>query len=143
VLALSLLPAAFGIGGLALVGVLLASTATRAVVSTVAYPLATESAAGAELPEGVVIGLLNGAWAAGLVLAPLLAGAIDQVAGSAAGYLTAVVPGSIGAVWLLARANTLPAVTGCDPAVTERDPAAAPASASEAPTADHELAVAT
>jgi predicted MFS family arabinose efflux permease len=102
-LALSLLPAAFGIGAFALVGVLLLSTAPRAVVSTVSYPLATESAAGAALPDGAVIGLLNGTWALGLVLAPLLAGALDQLAGRGLAYLPAVVPGSIAALWLLTR----------------------------------------
>ena len=102
-LALSLLPAALGVGALALVGVLLLSTAPRAVVSTVSYPLATDSAAAAELPDGVVIGLLNGTWAVGLVLAPLIAGGIDQVTGPASAYLTAVVPGGIGAAWLIAR----------------------------------------
>lgn len=45
-LALSLLPAAFGLGEVGLVGVLLLSSAPRAFVSTVCYPLATESAAG-------------------------------------------------------------------------------------------------
>ncbi len=102
-LALSLLPAVIGAGATVLVGVLLLSTAPRAVVSTVAYPLATESAAGARLSDGVVIGLLNGTWAIGLVIAPLVAGAIDQVSGPGAAYLTAVIPGMLIAVWLLSR----------------------------------------
>jgi MFS transporter, DHA1 family, tetracycline resistance protein len=102
-LALSLLPAAFGVGALALVGVLVLSTAPRAVVSTVSYPLATDSAAAAELPDGVVIGLLNGTWAIGLVLAPLIAGTLDQLAGAQAAYLTAVVPGLLISLSLLAR----------------------------------------
>jgi MFS family permease len=79
---------------------LVLSTAPRAVVSTVSYPLATDSAAQAELGDGVVIGLLNGTWAAGLVLAPLLAGALDQSAGPGAAYLAAIVPGVLVALVL-------------------------------------------
>lgn len=127
-LALSLLPAAFGIGAFALVGVLLLSTAPRAVVSTVCYPVATESAAGASLPDGAVIGLLNGTWALGLVFAPLLAGALDQVAGPGLAYLVAVVPGSIGALWLLTRGRRAKLGAGVG---------------TELPTGEHELAVAT
>jgi predicted MFS family arabinose efflux permease len=99
-LALSLLPGTFEAGAGALIGMLLLSTAPRAVVSTVSYPLATESGAVAGLGDGLVIGLLNGTWAAGLVLAPLLAGALDQAAGPTAAYLVAIVPGALGALWL-------------------------------------------
>jgi predicted MFS family arabinose efflux permease len=111
-LALSLLPATFQASAAALVGVLLLTTAPRAVVSTVAYPLATESAAQAELGDGLVIGLLNGTWAAGLVLAPLLAGAVDQVAGPAAAYLAAIVPGVLATAVLtfLPRVKPSPAL---------------------------------
>jgi predicted MFS family arabinose efflux permease len=92
-LALSLLPATVYAGAAALIGVLLLTTAPRAVVSTVAYPLATESAAHAELGDGLVIGMLNGTWATGLVLAPLLAGTLDQIAGPGVAYLAAIIPG--------------------------------------------------
>ena len=107
-LALSLLPGAFGAGAGALVGMLVLSTGPRAVVSTVSYPMATESAARAELGDGLVIGLLNGAWAAGLVLAPLLAGALEEASGPGAAYLVAVVPGVLGALWLAARSRPRP-----------------------------------
>jgi len=99
-LALSLLPGTFEAGAGALVAMLVLSTAPRAVVSTVSYPLATDSAAQAALGDGVVIGLLNGTWAAGLVLAPLLAGALDQIAGPGAAYLAAIVPGVLATVVL-------------------------------------------
>ncbi len=102
-LSLSLLPAVFGPGAIGLIGVLLLSTAPRAVISTISYPLATESAAGAELGDGLAVGLLNGTWAIGLVLAPLFAGAVDQLAGPQPAYLTAIVPGVLVAVWLMAR----------------------------------------
>lgn len=104
VLALSLLLATFEAGAVALVGALLLSTAPRAVVSTVSYPLATESASDAQLGEGLVVGLLNGTWAMGLVLAPLIAGAVDQLAGPQLAFLTVVLPGALGALWLLASA---------------------------------------
>jgi predicted MFS family arabinose efflux permease len=102
-LALSLLPGTFEVGAWALIGMLLLSTAPRAIVGTVSYPLATDSAAATELGNGLVIGLLNGTWAAGLVLAPLLAGVLDQTAGPSAAYLVAVVPGALGALWLTWR----------------------------------------
>lgn len=104
-LAVSLLPAAVHAGAIAAIGVLLLSTGPRAVLSTVAYPLATASAAAAELGDGVVIGLLNGAWAAGLVLAPLIAGAVEQLAGPQLAYLTPVAPGALAAAWLLRRGH--------------------------------------
>ncbi len=129
-LSLSLLPATVSGGAAILVAVLVASTAPRAVVSTVAYPLATDSAARSGLADGLVIGLLNGTWAAGLVLAPLLAGAVDQAAGPAPAYLVAVVPGVLGAVWLLRRRPK----SEDAPATTE---------ASEPPTVEHELTTAT
>jgi predicted MFS family arabinose efflux permease len=100
-LALSLLPATLGPGTSVLVGVLLVSTVPRAMVSTLAYPLATSSAAEAGLGHGTVIGLLNGTWALGLVLAPLLAGAVAQLAGTGIAYLTTVVPAVLAALWLL------------------------------------------
>jgi len=97
-LALSLLPAVLGTGAAVLVGVLVLCTAPRAVVSTVAYPLAT---AGSEIGDGVVIGLLNGTWALGLVIAPLVAGAVDQLAGPNPAYLTVILPGVLASGWLL------------------------------------------
>jgi predicted MFS family arabinose efflux permease len=102
-LALSLLPGTVETGAAGVIGMLLLTTVPRAVVSTVSYPLATESAAATGLGAGLVIGLLNGTWATGLVLAPLLAGALDQAAGPNAAYLVAIVPGALGAVWLTRR----------------------------------------
>jgi predicted MFS family arabinose efflux permease len=131
-LALSLLPAAIDARAAALVGVLLLSTGPRAVVSTITYPLATESAAGAALGDGVVIGLLNGTWAMGQVVAPLLAGAVAQLVGTRPAYLVAVVPGAVAALWLLARRGA----TG-----VAHQPEA-PADHSPPATSEHELGVA-
>lgn len=102
-LAISLLPAAFDSAVLALVAVVVLSTIPRAAVSTVAYPLATDSAARAQLADGLVIGLLNGAWATGLVLGPLLAGAVDELAGPGPAYLATIAPAALTALWLLGR----------------------------------------
>jgi MFS family permease len=99
-LALSLVPAMLGSGAVLLVGIVALSTAPRAVVGTIAFPLAT---ADPDLGDGVVIGLLNGTWALGLVIAPLLAGAVDQLAGPGPAYLTAILPGVVASGWLLLR----------------------------------------
>jgi predicted MFS family arabinose efflux permease len=103
VLALSLIPAALDPATGVLVAVLLGSTAPRAIVSTVSYPLATASAAEAELADGAVLGLLNGTWAIGLVLAPLMAGAVEQAMSPAAAYMTIVIPAALLALWLISR----------------------------------------
>jgi predicted MFS family arabinose efflux permease len=126
-LALALLPATLAPGAGAVIAALLISTAPRAAVSTVSYPLATGSAARGGLADGLVVGFLNGTWAAGLVLAPLLAGAVDQTAGPSAAYLVAIVPGALGALWLLLRPRPEPAPTN--------------ATVADAPTAEHELVV--
>jgi hypothetical protein len=113
-LALSILPGTFGAGpgAAALVGMLLLSTGPRPAVGTVSYPLATESSAESGLGDGLVIGPLNGTWAAGLVLAPLLAGALDQAAGPRAAYLVAIVRGALGALWLSSRPRLEPVAPG-------------------------------
>jgi predicted MFS family arabinose efflux permease len=130
-LALALLPATLAPGAGAVIGALLVSTAPRAAVSTVSYPLATASAARGGLADGLVVGFLNGTWAAGLVLAPLLAGAIDQTAGPSTAYLVAIVPGALGALWLLLRPGPTPvpsaAATLADPPTAEHELVAAPA----------------
>jgi MFS family permease len=99
-LSVALIPALLGNGATLLVLVLVTATAPRAVVSTVAYPLATSAE---DLGDGLVIGLLNGTWALGLVIAPLLAGAVDQIAGPGPAYLTAILPGALASGWLLLR----------------------------------------
>jgi DHA1 family multidrug resistance protein-like MFS transporter len=102
-LSLSLLPATLTSSSTVLVAVLFISTMPRAMISTITYPLATGSAADSELSEGSVIGVLNGAWATGLVLAPLLAGVLDGALGLGAGFLAAAIPGALAGVWLVSR----------------------------------------
>jgi MFS family permease len=76
------------------------------MISTITYPLAAASAG--QLSGGAAIGFLNGAWAIGLVLAPILAGALEAVLGQGAGFLVVVIPGALGATWLLSRSSTQP-----------------------------------
>jgi predicted MFS family arabinose efflux permease len=106
-LSLSLLPASLEATPTVLVGVLLVSTIPRAMISTIAYPLATRSAGEAGIARGSVIGLLNSTWAVGLVLAPLCAGVLAGHGGAGVGYLAAVVPGVLAALWLISRRHHL------------------------------------
>jgi len=102
-LSLGLLPATFDATPIVLVLVLFISTAPRAMISTVAFPLATAAAAEDALAGGTVIGLLNASWAIGIVVAPVLAGVLAGAIGPGAGYLAAVVPGVTVAIWLITR----------------------------------------
>lgn len=107
ILPLSLLPATVSVTPTILVGVLFVSTVPRAVIGTIAFPLATRSAAEAGIARGSVIGLLNSTWAVGLVLAPLGAGMLTGRGGMGAGYLAAIIPGVLAALWLISRRHHL------------------------------------
>jgi MFS family permease len=74
VLAIALSPAALTAAPLALVAMLCVTTAARSVLWTVSYPLAADGARQSSAGLGVVVGLLNGIWAATTVLGPLVAG---------------------------------------------------------------------
>jgi predicted MFS family arabinose efflux permease len=106
VLSVSLVPASLTAAPGVLIAVLFVSTVPRAMISTITYPLAAASAG--QLSGGAAIGFLNGAWAIGLVLAPILAGALEAVLGQGAGFLVVVIPGALGATWLLSRSWTQP-----------------------------------
>jgi ACDE family multidrug resistance protein len=73
-LAAALSPAALTAAPLAIVAMLCVTTAARSVLWTVSYPLAAEGARQSGAGLGVVVGLLNGIWAATAVLGPLAAG---------------------------------------------------------------------
>ncbi len=73
-LAAALSPAALTAAPLAIVAMLCVTTAARSVLWTVSYPLAAEGAEQNGAGLGVVVGLLNGVWAATTVLGPLAAG---------------------------------------------------------------------
>jgi predicted MFS family arabinose efflux permease len=81
-LALALSPAILATGPFAIVTMQCATTAARSVLWTVSYPLAAAGAERSGAGLGVVMGLLNGVWAATVLLGPL-------AAGLAAGHLSA------------------------------------------------------
>jgi len=70
----ALLPAALTPAPLAVVAMLCGTTAARSILWTVSYPLAAEGARRTGAGLGVVVGSLNGLWAATAVLGPLAAG---------------------------------------------------------------------
>jgi predicted MFS family arabinose efflux permease len=94
-LALALAPAVSSTAAAAIVGTLVLTVAPRATVSTIAYPLATGHGARAGLGAGAVVGLLNGAWAAAMVVAPLGAGALSASAGPRAAWLATLGMGAL------------------------------------------------
>jgi MFS family permease len=103
-LAVALLPAMAGGGVIALVLALMLSAGPRAVISTIAYSLASGHDADDGGSDGVVFGMLNGAWAAATVLMPLVAGAVEGVAGPDVAYLAVVIPSLAVAACLMAGA---------------------------------------
>jgi predicted MFS family arabinose efflux permease len=103
---LALTPAALSTGAVAVVATLVAATIPRSVVGTVSYPLATLPAERATVGSGTAIGLVNAAWAAGLVTAPLLAGAVSSAAGPRAAFMVIGVVTVAGALALAARTRT-------------------------------------
>jgi len=103
-LSLALVPALAGGGPLALVGALVLTALPRAVIGTIAYSLA-DGSSGDNGRNGLVFGMLNGAWAGAMVLTPLLAGALDQHGGARAGYVAVIVPSCAIAVVLIVRSR--------------------------------------
>jgi MFS family permease len=102
-LALALFPALAGNAIAGLVAALLLTAAPRALISTIGYSLASgdRSDGGG---DGLVFGMLNGAWAAATVLMPLVAGAIEQGVGLRAAYLAVIAPSCAIAAWLVVGA---------------------------------------
>jgi DHA1 family multidrug resistance protein-like MFS transporter len=74
-LVVAMVPAALSTAAVAVVGMLFATTAARSVIWAVSYPLGARGAAGSGAGLGMVMGVLNGVWAAFAVLSPLLGGA--------------------------------------------------------------------
>ena len=106
VLALALLPALADRGAVTLVLALMLTAGPRAVISTIAYSLAAGQRSDGGGSDGVVFGILNGAWAAATVLMPLMAGAVQQAAGDDVAYLAVVMPSLAVAGLLVAGAAT-------------------------------------
>jgi MFS family permease len=77
-LALTMSPAAASSASIAVIAMLWATSAARSVIWTVAYPLGAEGAETTGAGVGLVMGLLNGVWAATAVLTPLVAGIVAE-----------------------------------------------------------------
>lgn len=110
VLALAISPAALTLAPWAVVTMLCATTAARSVLWTISYPLGAAGAQRCGAGLGVMMGLLNGVWAATALLSPLLAGlAAEHV--SARVVFAATVAGCVvvlGATVVLARRTRHP-----------------------------------
>jgi MFS family permease len=105
-LAVALVPALIGGGPVPLMAALLMASVPRAAISTIAYPLASDPAVSGR-SDGLVFGMLNGAWAGAMVLMPLVAGAFQQGDGADAGFLAVVLPSVAIAACLLVSARRL------------------------------------
>ncbi len=102
ILSVALLPALASGEISALVFALLLTAMPRAAVGTIAYSLASGSKQGR---DGSAFGMINGAWAAAMVLMPLLAGAVEEHGGARAAYLAVIVPAVAVAAILAARSR--------------------------------------
>ncbi|MGZ6300055.1 MAG: hypothetical protein ACXWMN_06145, partial [Candidatus Limnocylindria bacterium] len=91
-------------GAVTLVLALMLTAGPRAVISTIAYSLASGQRSDDGGSDGVVFGMLNGAWAAATVLMPLVAGAVQQAAGDEVAYLAIILPSLAVAACLVASA---------------------------------------
>ena len=116
-LALALSPAILATAPFAIVTMQCATTAARSLLWTVSYPLAADGAERSGAGMGVVMGLLNGVWAATVLLGPLAAGlAAGRLSAQAVFGLTAVACLAMLAVTVLvAGAMRRPARVACAP----------------------------
>ncbi len=112
VLGLTLLPAMFVLSLAPISAAIAMSMAPRAALAVTAFPFVSATAARHTIGAGVALGLMNMAWAAGFVLAPLTAGAIEQTAGVQLAYLTVIVPCFLGAVLMRTGVPTFPRLLG-------------------------------
>jgi Major Facilitator Superfamily len=116
-LAFALSPAVLASTPFAIVTMQCATTAMRSLLWTVSYPLAAAGAERSGAGIGVVIGLLNGVWAATVLLGPLAAGlAAGRLSAQAVFGLTAAACLAILAVTVLAAGPLRrPARVACVP----------------------------
>jgi MFS family permease len=106
-LALAFTPAVLASAPFAIVAMLCATTTARSVLWTVSYPLAALGAERSGAGLGVVMGMLNGVWAATVLLGPVAAGlAAESFSAQAVFGLTAVACVAIFAVTVLAGAGS-------------------------------------
>lgn len=111
----ALLPGALSGAAPVLVAILMVVSMPRAAVGTICYSLASGGAAvnggrsssgdAAGSEDGSVFGIVNGAWAAATVVAPLIAGLLEQHGGARLAFLAVIGPGALVALALLTRSR--------------------------------------
>ena len=74
-----------------------------AVLFGISFPLAAWGAEQAGIGKGVVLGMLNGVWAAANVVGPIAGGALAQLAGRSSVYLVLMAISAVAAFWLVPR----------------------------------------
>ena len=99
-ISLGLAPAALSGSVAAVIATLMATSLPRSTAGTICYPLATGAGARTGLGSGVAIGVVNAAWAAGVVAAPLLGGVLSPAIGTRGVYLVLLAVTSLGALAL-------------------------------------------
>jgi predicted MFS family arabinose efflux permease len=105
-LAVALSPAILATAPFAIITMQCATTAVRSLLWTVSYPLAADGAERSGAGMGVVMGLLNGVWAATVLLGPLAAGlAAGRLGAQAVFGLTAVACLAVLAITVLATGS--------------------------------------
>jgi MFS transporter, DHA1 family, multidrug resistance protein len=95
-----------------LVSLLVLRAPIFAVLFGISFPLAAWGAEQAGIGKGVVLGMLNGVWAASNVIGPIAGGALAQLAGRSSVYVVLTVASVIAALWLVPRGRAPAATTG-------------------------------
>jgi predicted MFS family arabinose efflux permease len=90
-----------------LVSLLVLRSPIFAVLFGISFPLAAWGAERAGIGKGVVLGMLNGVWAAANVIGPLAGGALAQLAGRSSVYLVLTALSVVAAIWLVPRRPTV------------------------------------
>jgi predicted MFS family arabinose efflux permease len=91
------------------VGFLLARAPVTALLFTIAFPLGLVGARAAGISVTTVAALLNMVFAASALAGPLVAGALDQLAGDRFAYLTSMALSLAVVAWMLRRRSQRPA----------------------------------
>jgi predicted MFS family arabinose efflux permease len=94
-----------------LVSLLILRSPIFAVLFGISFPLAAWGAEQAGIGKGVVLGMLNGVWAASNVIGPIAGGALAQIAGRSSVYVVLTVASVIAALWLVPRGRAAAATT--------------------------------
>jgi predicted MFS family arabinose efflux permease len=92
-----------------LVSLLVLRSPVFAVLFGISFPLAAWGAEQAGIGKGVVLGMLNGVWAAANVIGPIAGGALAQLAGRSAVYVVLMVLSVVAAFWLVPRRHAVTA----------------------------------